>query len=80
METGEWIALAAAIPGLITVIMSVARTAGARWRRVRDAERAGRLQVEAELLASQKREAILEVKLKYCEGELETRATADSGG
>ena len=74
-----WIALAAAIPGWIAIVIPVARVAGARWRKVRNAERAGRLEAEAALLASQKREAILEVKLKYCEGELEAKPAYDGG-
>ncbi len=53
------------------VLIPFGRWVAGRWRNVRWAERDLREKAEATLFALQKDMAICEVKLKYCEGELD---------
>ena len=80
MELREVLALLVALPGLITAIVTVTKSLGGRWRRVRDAGREGRLKAEEELLKAEKTLAVLEVKLEYCEYALKNRETTGPSG
>lgn len=64
-----------AVAGLLVSLASTffipfGRWVARRWQKIRYVEREMRLQAEADLLESQKAQAILEVQLRHCEGEL----------
>lgn len=78
LSAAELIALAGVfLTFLGLVVIPFGKWVAGRWRELRQEEREGRKRAEAELLEERKRNALLEVKLDYCEGEL--RATKWGG-
>ena len=69
IDAALFIALLALIPTMFTVfVFPFARWVARRWRGPYLAEHEERKRLEAELSSSEKERALLEVKLKYCEG------------
>ncbi len=80
-DTDLLLALVAVLGVVSTVTTAVlipfGRWVAGRWRKVRWAERDLRERAEATLFDLQKEMAICEVKLKYCEGELDFQRHED---